>query len=256
MIDKWIIGTGFSRGIGYELIQKLNDAGYKIIHLGRKKTGFEHEFLWWDLLNPISDNPLSDLTKILFGKSIQGFFYSAGVMPLLEVNELDQKQKRLFWQSQAEAMRVNYLSCAELVEEILPFLTAVHEPTGKKIHPFVAHLSSLAAVNPLPGLELYGATKAAALHYFTWLAKRFPADEITCLSLHPGAVKTDMVIDVIKNQKTQYAAVKILSEMDARNSLMTPEDAASKIFEFLFYEQGLKFNSHGKLFLVDSHKIY
>ena len=256
MSDKWIVGTGLTRGIGFELAKKMNEEGYKIIHLGRKKIGFEQEHLWWDLLNPISDNPIGDLQKILFGKRIYGFFYSAGVMPMLEVLDSNKTQKRLFWQSQAEAMRVNYLACAELVEEILPFLFSPYEAEEEKFVPFVAHVSSLAAADPFPGFELYGATKAAALHYFTWLAKRFTAEQLTCLSIHPGVVHTGMVSDIINNERKDHPVVKLLIELEAQNKMIKPIDSANKIFDFLFYEDELKAKSHGKLFLADKYKIF
>ena len=36
--EKWVIGTGFSRGIGFELAKIIKDNNFKIIHLGRKKS--------------------------------------------------------------------------------------------------------------------------------------------------------------------------------------------------------------------------
>lgn len=255
MADKWIIGTGFTRGIGFELAKKIQLGGYKIIHLGRKYVGLEEEFLWWDLLNPISDNPVGDLQKVLFGKQICGFIHCAGIMPMLEVIDSNKTQKRLFWQSQAEAMRVNYLACAELVEEVLPFLFSPYDNPDEKFTPFVAHLSSLAAVDPFPGFELYGATKAAALHYFTWLAKRFNAEKLTCLSIHPGIVYTEMVSDVMKNERKDHPIVQLLNQLKDQDKMLTPASAADKIFDFIFHEDELKLNSHGKLFLADKHQI-
>lgn len=255
MAEKWIIGTGFTRGIGYSLAEKIQEEGYKIIHLGRKKTGLENEFIWWDLLNPISDNPVGELHKKVFGKDIYGFYYGAGVMPMIEIPNNKKDSKRLFWQSQTEAMRVNYLACAELIEELLPFLFSPDHASDKNFVPFIAHLSSLAAVDPYPGFELYGATKAAALHYFTWLGKRLTTDQLVCLSIHPGNVYTDMVKDVMKNERKDHPVVKVLSTAKQENRMITPEEAASRIFDFLFYETDLKAKAHGKLFLADKHLI-
>ena len=256
MADKWIIGTGFTRGIGNELAKKLNEEGIKIIHLGRKKVGFENEFVWWDLLNPLLDNPIGDLHKILFGKNIYGFIHCAGAMPLIEVQDTNKTQKRLFWQSQAESMRINYLACAELIEEILPFLSSPYDEPIEKYTPFVAHLSSLAAIDPFEGLELYGATKAACLHYFNWLSKRFSSDKLCCLSIHPGVVQTDMTSDIINKERQNSFLVKMFKSLLDENKMLKPKDCAQKLYDYLFYEEELKTESHGRLFLLDKLKVY
>lgn len=253
--EKWIIGTGFSRGIGYDLAKIIKDNNYKIIHLGRGQCGFEDIFIWWDLLNPISDSPILELSKSLYGKSIVGFIYGAGVMPVLGVSETNRAEKHLFWQSQSEAMRVNYFSCAEIIEDILPFIMSHNDGEAKGV-PFIAHLSSLAAVDPFPGLELYGATKSACLFYFHWLSKRFAMDELTCLSIHPGSVHTDMVNNIIQTAPSELEIVKIYKQMIEKKELITSQLAASNIYKFLFTESDVRSNAHGKLYLVDKGEIF
>ena len=253
--DKWIVGTGFSRGIGYELAKIIKDNKYKIIHLGRGQCGFEDIFIWWDLLNPITDSPILELSKNLYGKSITGFIYGAGVMPVLNVSESNRNEKHLFWQSQSEAMRVNYFSCAEIIEDILPFIMS-HNDVAPSAVPFVAHLSSLSAIDPFPGIELYGATKSACLFYYNWLSKRFAMDELTCLSIHPGTVNTDMVSNIIQNCSPDMEIVKIYKQLIEKKQMLTPQVAAEKIYKFLFTDSELKNNAHGKLFLADTGEIY
>ncbi|WP_338635873.1 SDR family NAD(P)-dependent oxidoreductase [Spirobacillus cienkowskii] len=253
--EKWIIGTGFSRGIGYELAKIIKDNNYKIIHLGRGQSGYEDIFLWWDLINPISDSPILELSKTLYGKQIVGFIYCAGVMPILGVSETNRMEKHLFWQSQSEAMRVNYFSCAEIVEDILPFIM-IQNDTSSNIIPFVAHLSSLAAVDPFPGLDLYGATKASCLMYFHWLSKRFAMDELTCLSIHPGTVNTDMVNSVIQNAQHDLEVVKIFKSMAEKKQLISAQESAKKIYDFIFSSTSIRNNAHGSLYLADTNEIY
>lgn len=253
--EKWVIGTGFSRGIGFELAKLIKANNYKIIHLGRGQCGFEDVFIWWDLLNPITDSPILDLSKNLYGKQISGFIYAAGVMPVLSVSESNRAEKHLFWQSQAESLRVNYLSCAEIIEDILPFIMSKND-TGSQITPFVAHLSSLAAVDPIPGLELYGGTKAACLYYFKWLSKRFAMDELTCLSVHPGTVGTDMVNNILQQPGSDLNLVNLFKKMQQNKEILEPVKAAEKIYKFLFTESELRSNSHGKLFLADKGEIF
>lgn len=253
---QWIVGTGFSRGIGFALMQALKEVGFKILHLGRHKTGEEHDFLWWDLCNPIHDNPLKELTRSLYGKSLVGFYYGAGIVPLMHVHESDVNKKKLFWQSQNEAMRVNYFSCAELFEEILPFLLAAAEERGNGDIPFAVYMSSLAAVDPFPGLELYGGTKSAALCYFKWLSRRFSKDQLQCLSLSPGLVKTDMVLDILKQQSEGSPLLTAMTQAIDDNKMLTPGFIAEKIVHFLVTQKEKKSEAHGKLYLVDEGRCY
>lgn len=253
--EKWIVGTGFSRGIGYELAKIIKENNYKIIHLGRGQCGFEDIFIWWDLLNSISDSPILELSKNLYGKSIVGFIYGAGIMPILGVSETNRMEKHLFWQSQAEAMRINYFACAEIIEDILPFIMS-HTDSDIKSVPFVTHLSSLSAIDPFPGLELYGATKSACLFYFHWLSKRFAMDELTCLSVHPGTVNTDMVNNVILNSPPELEIVKIYKQMLEKKELISPQLAAEKIYKFLFTDIDKREKAHGKLYLADKGEIF
>lgn len=253
--EKWVIGTGFSRGIGFELAKIIKDNNFKIIHLGRGQCGFEDIFVWWDLLNPIKESPILELSKSLYGKQVAGFIYAAGVMPILAVSESNRAEKHLFWQSQAEALRVNYLSCAEIIEDILPFIMSKNDSEAS-ITPFVAHLSSLAAIDPFPGLELYGGTKAACLHYFKWLSRRFAMDELTCLSVHPGTVNTDMVNNILRDSSSDLGVVNLFKKMQQNNEFTQPAKAAEKIYKFLFTDSDLRNNAHGKLFLADKGEIF
>lgn len=252
--EKWIIGTGFSRGIGFELAKVLKSKNFKIVHLGRKKCDLEDVFIWWDLLNPISDCPFPELSRSIYGKGLVGFIHCAGVMPLIQVSESNRMEKHLFWQSQIEAMRVNYFSCAELIEDILPFLMS-HSENGLKAPPFVAHLSSLAAIDPYSSLELYGATKSACLFYFHWLSKRFAFDELACLSIHPGTVHTDMVSNIIANEPSDLEIVKKYKELINKGEMQEPQVAAENIFRFLFDDMTMRDKAHGKLYLADKGKI-
>jgi short-subunit dehydrogenase len=250
----WIIGTGFSRGIGLELLKEFKKKHFNVIHLGRKETGIEDKFIPWDLSVSIEKNPQNLLLNMLPNKNITGFFYAAGMMPPL--SSFDSH----FWAAQEQAMRVNYFSCAELIEVLLPFMTDKQQNKKKTLQdnkiPFVAHLSSMAAIDPFPGLELYGATKAAALSYFFWLSKRFDSNVLTCLSIHPGTVKTDMISNVIKNEPNDLEIVAVFKKLIAENLLMKPEESAEKISSFLFQDHDHRKQAHGKMYAADQDQIF
>lgn len=176
-------------------------------------------------------------------------------MPILQVSESNRMEKHLFWQSQAEAMRVNYLACAEIIEDILPFIMS-HAENGSKSAPFVAHLSSLSAIDPFSGLELYGATKAACLFYFNWLSKRFAYDELSCLSIHPGIVNTDMITNIINNSPPDLGIAKVYKQLLEKGDMLTAQAAAENIYRFLFIDIEMRTKAHGKLYLSDKGIIH
>lgn len=250
---QWIIGTGFSRGIGLELLKEFKKKHFNVIHLGRKETGLEDKFIPWDLNVSIEKNSQNLLLNILLNKNITGFFYAAGMMPPL--SHFDSH----FWTLQEQAMRVNYFSCAELVETILPFMNDKQQHDKKILQeskiPFIAHLSSMAAIDPFPGLELYGATKAAALRYFSWLSKRLDPLALTCLSIHPGTVNTDMISNVMQNEPNELKIVSVFKKLITENLMMRPEESAEKIVSFLFNDDDRRKQAHGKMYTADQDHI-
>jgi len=247
-MENWIIGTGFSRGIGKEMQKHFKEKNFKILHLGRTPSTHDDLFFPLDLSVPIHQSAKQELALLLSDKNIAGCFFAAGVMPLLCAKS---NQADVFWKSQEQAMRVHYYSCAELIDVILPFLFKSNYE-----NPFVAHLSSLAAVDPFDGLELYGATKNAVLKYFTWLSNQYPAKELLCLSIHPGTVHTDMTESIVKQAHQDSKIVEIFKELKEKSALLRPEESADKISKFLLEDNHLHKMSHGKLLDIVTGKIF
>lgn len=254
METQWIAGTGFSRGIGFELAKQIQSRGYKLFHIGRKPTGFEDAFLSCDLSLPFTNTFLQSFQEEFKKMCVHGFFYGAGIFPALTYTASDVAQQSKFWESQSKAMRVNYLSCAQLIETSIPFILQKN-----KSRPFLAHLSSLAAVDPLPGFELYGTTKFATLKYFHDLSKKFNAEIMSCLSIHPGTVKTDMLDEIIVSAEYRHLdVVDILNHEIKENRVISAQKSAQLISSFLFdaSHADLRQTSHGKLYIADQNKIF
>lgn len=250
--ENWLVVTGLSRGIGAQVGALLKKEGFHLLHLGRQKSGFEDLFLEWDLLRPLQQNPIEHLLESVEKKHVSGFFYAAGIIPLLPGKKRNAIEKKEFWESQEKAMRVNYFSCVELIDELKPFLV---RSVGRELPPFIAHLSSLAAVDPLPGFEFYGSTKAALLRYFSAMAKHVSAKDFLYLALHPGTVKTDMVNEIYQKNTSPLPVIDILKQMDANGLMWTPEQSANEIVQFLLQETEKREKAHGQLYVVDRNEI-
>lgn len=250
--ENWLVMTGLSRGIGAQVGALLQREGFRLLHLGRKKSGFEDLFLEWDLLRPLERNPLGSLHAMLERKHVSGLFYAAGIIPLLPREKKNFAEKKEFWESQESAMRVNYFSCVELIDELMPFLT---RPVGKSMPPWLAHLSSLAAVDPFPGFELYGSTKSALLRYFATMARHVSPKDLLYLALHPGTVKTDMVDELYQKNSGDMPVINLLKEADANGLMWTPEQSAAAIVQFILHNAQMREKAHGQLFVVDRNEI-
>jgi NAD(P)-dependent dehydrogenase (short-subunit alcohol dehydrogenase family) len=81
-------------------------------------------------------------------------------------------------------------------------------------------------------------------------------DELTCLSIHPGSVNTDMVNNVIQNSPSELEIVKMYKQMIEKKELISPQLAAENIHRFLFSDSDMRENAHGKLYLADKGEIF
>ena len=49
---------------------------------------------------------------------------------------------------------------------------------------------------------------------------------------------------------------KMFKSLLDENKMLKPKDCAQKLYDYLFYEEELKTESHGRLFLLDKLKVY
>jgi NAD(P)-dependent dehydrogenase (short-subunit alcohol dehydrogenase family) len=134
---------------------------------------------------------------------------------------------------------------------VLPLLQSL--PSGSQ--PFVAHLNSLAAIDPFAGLELYGAAKACTLSHTKWLASCVSAQRAHVLAIHPGTVKTDMVAQGILGSNPPAALRELFETVEKTGGFHDAREAAHHIVDFLLGENALKDHAHGKLYLADRGEV-
>ncbi|HEY6565597.1 MAG TPA: SDR family oxidoreductase [Pirellulaceae bacterium] len=83
-------------------------------------------------------------------------------------------------------MRLNTHAIFETVRAAWPLLKRSTSAT-------IVNVSSLAAVDPLPGFAVYGATKAWVEAFTRALGQEGAADGIVAFAVRPGAVETEML---------------------------------------------------------------
>lgn len=236
----WILATGLSRGIGAALGKALGDT-FSIASLERNPKGEWPIEFKWDLAKSCDDNNSKSLFEFLRKHQPVGFLHCAGVLGPLGVPPSDQQGAKAYWAKFDEAFAINTRSALELLHFVLPHFSKQHTP-------FVFHLSSGAAVKPYAGWDAYCTSKSAMLMAFQCLAKKYPANELLCLSVAPGTVMTDMMRNVLTSDPTLFPDVQKFKTLQTTGGLADPAVVAEKIATLLKSPADKLSRIHGELF--------
>lgn len=190
---KVAIVTGASSGIGRETAIQLAQEGYHLALVSRSRqklqetadlatsvaaAGVEWELMPTDLCDPQATRNLARNTLERFGR-IDAVANVAGYATLLAIEQVTEA----IWRSVIDTN----LSCVvHLTAAIWPIL---RQQNGGVI----VNVSSMASVDPFPGLAVYAAAKAG-LNIFTRATAQEGQDVgIRAVAISPGAVETPML---------------------------------------------------------------
>ncbi|MCE0762086.1 SDR family NAD(P)-dependent oxidoreductase [Pseudonocardia kujensis] len=179
----WFI-TGVSRGLGRSLALAALDRGHTVVGTTRSGTSDIEDpsgrlhVLPLDLADP--DQPAMVAQRVLaMDRDIDVVVNNAGYGLLGPVEEVsDVEAGHLF--------RVNFFGAFQVLREMLPHLRA--RGRGHLIN-----VSSIAALDPLPGSGVYAAAKAALTAMSEALATELAPFNITVTSVEPGAFRTQFL---------------------------------------------------------------
>ncbi len=190
--DRVAIVTGASSGIGRQTSIQLADKGYHLLLVGRHRQKLEEtrrlarnrsssgqaEIALTDLCDAASARQLVDSASKRFGR-IDAIANVAGYAPMLPIEQVSAEQWR--------AVIDTNLSCVvNLTAAAWPILC-------KRNGGVIVNVSSMASVDPFPGLSAY-ATAKAALNMWTRSTAREGQDVgIRAVAVAPGAVETPML---------------------------------------------------------------
>ncbi|MET0451822.1 MAG: SDR family oxidoreductase [Mycobacterium sp.] len=181
------IVTGASSGIGFEVASQLIAAGMNVLGVGRDEKklselkqalkGSERiETLAVDLTDDGAPNQIVESVLARWGR-IDFLINNAGVGLHGDFAEQD---------AAANGAQVQ-LNCVTLVE-----LTALFLPEMVRAgHGLVLNVASTAAFQPIPGMAVYGATKAFVLSFTEALWQEARGTGVRVLTLCPGATETE-----------------------------------------------------------------
>jgi len=199
-MNKVVLITGASRGLGLVLCQSFIQSGYFVVAAVRKADDMDrlrHDFydktieiIQCDVTNSADVNRLRDYISSRFGR-IDVIVNNAGVLPDNAVpgEFLDHSIIETSLDTFRSALEVNTLGVISIIQALLPLLKS-SENGEKKI----VNISSKAGqVSSLEwGLPAYSVSKVALNAVTKLIASEFAEEGICCVSVTPGWVKTDM----------------------------------------------------------------
>ncbi|KAL8919808.1 MAG: hypothetical protein Q9172_004788 [Xanthocarpia lactea] len=188
MDRKTIIVTGASRGIGYAVAEYLISKSHNVVLLARSAEQLEKLRAKSPEQVAICTGDLADFS--LAEKSVAIANRNFGQLDGLILNHGMLEPATRIVDSNPEEWRhcfdVNFFSLVAFVKAAVPSL--------RKSNGRVIFTSSGASTKAYSTWGAYGASKAAMNHLNLTLAAEEP--DVTCLSIRPGVVDTQMQIDI------------------------------------------------------------
>ncbi len=200
-MNKNIIITGTSRGIGFELVQLFSKAGHKVLALSRNEI-------------PIKTLNLEGVTCFSFDlnnnesyKKVEDFINSEWQHVDVLINNAGALLNKPFAETSIEdfesVYKTNVYGVSELTRIVLPFM---------KNHSHVVTISSMGGVQgsmKFPGLAAYSSSKAAVITLTELLAEEYKDSGISFNVLALGAVQTEMLEEAFPGYQAPTTALEM-----------------------------------------------
>ena len=202
-MQKNIVITGTSRGIGFELSKQLADKGHQILSLSRNHKTLEqvdHKNITALPVDITNEDNLSSVVKFISEnwKSVDIVIHNAGKLINKPFTELSS-------QDFLEVYQVNVFAVANLTKLLIPFLS-------KGSH--VVTVSSMGGIQgsmKFPGLAAYSSAKGAVITLSELLAEEYKEQQIAFNVLALGAVQTEMLEEAFPGYKAPLTADEMAS---------------------------------------------
>ena len=200
-MQKNVIITGTSRGIGFELVQLFAKAGHKVLALSRNEKPIAHLNLEnvtafsFDLSNAESYKQVEDFITTNW-QQVDVLINNAGMLVNKPFSEITMNDFEAVY-------KTNVFGVAELTRVVLPFMKA-------KSH--AVTISSMGGVQgsmKFPGLAAYSSSKGAVITLTELLAEEYKESGISFNVLALGAVQTEMLEEAFPGYQASTSALEM-----------------------------------------------
>lgn len=183
-----ILITGAGRGIGYELARQAIDKGWNVIGSVRTveaQRELAQKLPQMAMLNfDVTDHAAIEKVANAFHSPIDVLVNNAGV---IGPNTEQQTTLNMDFQGFAKTLETNVLSPLKVTQVFLPLLKQGNNPRIINISSKMGRMEFSASDR-----IAYRTSKAALNKITQALATDLKEDRVSCISMHPGWVQTDM----------------------------------------------------------------
>ena len=242
MKDKIVLITGANRGIGHNILQKLDHVGYTVIGTSRTDEGVK--IISNSIKNSNGKGTIMDVTdqesidrsismiKDEFG-TIYGLVNNAGITQDNLLMRMTDEQ----WLSVIDS---NLTSLYRVTKSVIKDM--IKAKTGR-----VVNIGSIVGVSGNAGQTNYSATKSGLLGFTKSLAKELSTRNINVNSISPGFIETDMTKALSEEQ------INNLTKNIPLGRIASPDEVSS-VVSFLLSEDssyitGENINVNGGLYM-------
>jgi NAD(P)-dependent dehydrogenase (short-subunit alcohol dehydrogenase family) len=190
MVGKVAVVTGGTRGIGRASAIAFAEMGYAVVTCGRDQEGLaetesmlsvcgtSHLVVPADLTRQADIEGVIDQTVARFGR-IDVLVNNAGVAPLGAIDEITDDEFQ-------QTFQINCAAIFYAVRKAWPVMKTQQKGT-------IISISSLSSIDPFPGFQIYGASKAWLNLFTKSIADEGRPHGIHAFSVALGAVETRML---------------------------------------------------------------
>ena len=212
-LDKHLIITGASSGIGYATAKLFQEDGYQVINLSRSKINLKNaNHLTADLSKRDWSNEVSKkLSSILTDSSEISLIHNASMMQSDNVENIDINNLR-------DIFEVNLVAPAILNKIIIPYMK-----NGSSI----LYVGSTLSEKAVPQMSSYVTSKHGMIGLMRSTCQDLFGRYIHTACICPGATETEMLQEYVQgNQEALDMMAQTLSE----NRLISSEEIAKTLF--------------------------
>jgi 3-oxoacyl-[acyl-carrier protein] reductase len=197
---EYIIVTGTSRGIGFELSRLLADAGYKVLALSRNENPIKN------LKHKNIQTFSFDVSSVSDSEKLASYLKDNGKVRAL-INNAGRLLNKPFLETTDEEFKsvyeVNVFGVAAITKLVIPFMSN----TGHVLT--ISSMGGIQGSAKFPGLSAYSSSKGAVLTLTELLAEEFKETGPSFNALALGAVQTEMLEEAFPGYKAPVSAIEM-----------------------------------------------
>ena len=198
-MKKNIIVTGTSRGIGYQMVPILADAGHNVLALSRNDVPISG----LDISNchcfPCDITDSNDIEKV--SEFIKEKWQYVDILINNSGYIVNKPFEKLSQADFKDAYEVNVFGLAAITQAVLPFM----KRTGHVVN--ISSMGGIQGSMKFPGLAAYSSSKGAVVTLTELLAEEYKDSGISFNVLALGAVQTEMLEEAFPGYKAPTSAV-------------------------------------------------